>query len=164
MYRSPKWVIQTLVDVVSKNGNMLLNVIQRPDGSVDPEVESLLKELAAWMAVNGEAIHDTRPWRVYGEGPATVSGGAFKEDFDFSAADVRFTRSKDGKTVYAIVLGVPTEPVRITSLSGEKITAVTLLGSDAKLDWRQDANAVVIQPIESWPCLHAVAFKVALAK
>jgi alpha-L-fucosidase len=164
MYRSPKWVIHTLVDVVSKNGNMLLNIIQRPDGSIDPEVHSLLKELAAWMTVNGEAIHDTRPWRVYGEGPATVSGGAFKEDFGFSAADVRFTRSKDGKTVYAIALGVPAEPVRIASLADEKIAAIALLGGDTTLDWKQDASAVVIQPVKAWPCGHAVAFKITLAK
>ena len=61
MYRTPAWVIHTLIDVVSKNGNMLLNVIQRPDGTIDPEVEQLLATLAAWMTVNSEAIHGTGP-------------------------------------------------------------------------------------------------------
>ena len=62
MYRSAEWVIRTLVDIVSKNGNLLLNVVQRPDGSLDPEVEQLLADVGAWMKVNGEAIYATRPW------------------------------------------------------------------------------------------------------
>lgn len=165
MYRSPKWVIQTLVDVVSKNGNMLLNVIQRPDGSLDPEVEALLKELAAWTPVNGEAIFATRPWRVYGEGPATVSGGAFKEDFGFSSADIRFTQSKDGKTVYAILLGVPDKDILIASLAktDTPIRSVRLLGGDANLAWKQTADGLVIKKPAVWPCQHAVAFKVEFA-
>jgi len=165
MYRSPKWVIQTLADVVSKNGNLLLNVIQRPDGSLDPEVETLLKDLAEWMAVNGEAIFDTRPWRVFGEGPSSVSGGHFKEDFGFTAADVRFTRSKDGRAVYAIALGVPDQDVTITSLAktDKPIKSVRLLGSKATLDWKQGTDGLAIKPPAAWPCRHAVAFKVDLA-
>jgi len=162
MYRSPTWVIQTLVDVVSKNGNMLLNVIQRPDGSIDPEVEALLKELAAWMSANGEAVFATRPWKVYGEGPATVSGGAFKEDFSFSADDIRFTQSKDGKTLYALVLGVPTGDVTIRSLkkTGQTVASVRLLGSGEKIEWSQNDDALVIKKPVSWPCRYAVAFRI----
>ena len=74
-----------LVDIVSKNGNLLLNVVQRPDGSLDPEVEQMLKEMAAWNAINGEAIFGTRPWRIYGEGAVKAAGGNFKEDFAYSA-------------------------------------------------------------------------------
>jgi alpha-L-fucosidase len=165
MYRSADWVIQTLADVVSKNGNLLLNVIQRPDGSIDPEVEQLLGDLAAWMALNSEAIHGTRPWRVYGEGPATVTGGAFKEDFGFSADDSRFTQSKDGKSVYALALGLPAGDVTIRSLGkfGPAVAGVRLLGSAAKLAWRQEADALVIRKPAAWPCRHAVAFQVELA-
>lgn len=151
MYRSAKWVIHTLVDVVSKNGNMLLNVIQRPDGSLDPEVEILLGEIAGWMKVNGEAIHDTRPWAVYGEGGTQAETGHFKEDFDFSAGDIRFTQSKDATTLYAIALGWPADGVlRIRSLgrSGEaqvnRIENVQLLGSAGTLNFTQTAEGLVI--------------------
>lgn len=162
MYRTPEWVIRNLVDIVSKNGNMLLNVIQRPDGSLDPEVERLLAEIADWMKVNAEAIFATRPWEVYGEGDAKVEGGHFKEDFGFTAKDIRFTRSKDGKTMYAIALGVPEGEVRIKSLIGGKRTVsdVRLLGSGEKLSWKQGADGLVIQKPAAWPCGHAVAFKI----
>jgi alpha-L-fucosidase len=135
MYRSAEWVIRTLVDVVSKNGNMLLNVVQRPDGSLDPEVERLLAEVGAWMKVNGEAIYATRPWGVFGEGAARTDAGHFKEDFGFSAADIRFTQSKDGRTVYAIALGWPAGgAITIRSLASpasggaNRIERVELLG------------------------------------
>ncbi len=147
MYRDADWVIKTLADIVSKNGNMLLNIIQRPDGAIDPEVEQLLGDLAVWMSINGEAIHGTRPWQVYGEGPATVTGGAFKEDFGFTAEDLRFTQSKDGGTLYAIVLGQPVVDVMIRSLTkpDKPVAAVSLLGSAEKLSWKQTDDAVVIQ-------------------
>jgi alpha-L-fucosidase len=162
MYRDADWVLRTLADVVSKNGNMLLNIVQRPDGAIDPEVEQLLRDLAAWMAVNGEAIHGTRPWRVYGEGKATVTGGAFKEDFGFGADDIRFTQSKDGKTLYALALGVPAGEVTIRSLgrTARSVASVRLLGSDEKLVWKQDADALVIQKPAVWPCRHAIVFKI----
>ena len=120
MYRSARWVIHTLADVVSKNGNLLLNIVQRPDGSLDPEVEQLLHELARWMKVNGEAIHGTRPWRIFGEGPVqsdTDAPRTRQEDYAFSGRDLRFTQSKDGRTVYAIALGRPAGPeLRIRAL------------------------------------------------
>src|SRR6266481_3704687 len=78
-YRSSTWVIQMLVDIVSKNGNLLLNVVQRPDGSLDAEVETLLDQLHDWTTINGEAIYGTRPWLVYGEGPISAAGERFKE-------------------------------------------------------------------------------------
>jgi alpha-L-fucosidase len=165
MYRSPKWVIHTLVDVVSKNGNMLLNVIQRPDGSLDPEVEQLLAELAAWMQVNSPAIHDTRPWRTYGEGPASTEAGHFKEDFDFSAQDIRFTQSKAGKTVYAIALGWPSEgTLTIKSLATgkgpESILSVSLLGSAGEVKWTRTADGLTVTLPKEKPCEHAVVFRV----
>ncbi len=110
MYRSARWVIHFLADGVSKNGNLLLNIVQRPDGALDPEVEQLLQELARWMKVNGEAIHGTRPWRIFGEGPVqsdTDAPRSRQEDFAFSGRDLRFTQSKDGGTVHAIALGRP---------------------------------------------------------
>jgi len=162
MYRSAGWVIRNLADIVSKNGNMLLNVIQRPDGSLDPEVERLLADIAAWMKINGEAIFETRPWQVYGEGETKVDSGHFKEDFAFSARDIRFTRSKDGGIIYAMALGVPDGEVRIRSMARDKqrISGVRLLGSEEKISWKQEADALVIQKPAGWPCGHAVAFKI----
>ena len=84
-----------LVDIVSKNGNLLINVVQRPDGSLDPEAEQMLAEMANWIAINGEAIYDTRPWLVHGEGPVRAKGGHFKEDFAYTAKDIRFTSKGD---------------------------------------------------------------------
>lgn len=162
MYRDADWVIKTLADIVSKNGNMLLNIIQRPDGAIDPEVERLLGDLAVWMAINAEAIHGTRPWQVYGEGKATVTGGHFKEDFGFTAEDLRFTQSKDGRTLYVIALGVPVADVAVRALAktDKPIVNVQLLGSVEKLTWRQDAEALTIQNPTACPCRHAVVFKV----
>ena len=131
-YKTAAQVIRLLADIVGKNGNMLLNIVQYPDGSLPPESAKLLEELAAWMGVNGEAIHGTRPWKVYGEGPTVVAGGHFKEEFPFTAQDIRFT-TKDGR-LYAIVLGLPRQKVRIRSLAGEPIAAVSLLGSHENAD------------------------------
>ena len=96
-----------LVDITSKNGNLLLNVVLRPDGTLDPEVETMLHQLADWTAVNGEAIYDTRPWLVYGKGEVKAKGGAFNENFPYTAKDIRFTTKAN--TLYAIALGWPDE-------------------------------------------------------
>jgi len=149
MYRSPEWVIRTLVDIVSKNGNLLLNIIQRPDGTIDSEVEQLLADVGAWMKANGEAIYGTRPWVIYGEGETVAGGGHFKEDFKFTAKDIRFTSK--GKTLYAIALGWPEDgQVIIKSLAqpaGSKqnqIKRVELLGY-GKVKFTQNAEGLVVQ-------------------
>jgi len=147
-FRPVSWVIHMLADIVSKNGNLLLNVVQRPDGSLDPEVETMLGKLGDWMAVHGEAIYGTRPWLVYGEGATRVRGGAFKEDFAYSARDIRFT-TKAG-TLYAIALGRPSDgTLTIRSLAdhagGGTVTGVSLLGSTAKLSWKRDGTGLAVK-------------------
>ena len=107
-YRGADWVIPMLVDIVSKNGNLLINVVQAPDGSLDAEAEQVLAELADWIAINGEAIYETRPWLIHGEGPVRAKGGHFKEDFAYTAKDLRFT-SKGENTLYAFAMGWPAE-------------------------------------------------------
>ena len=116
-YRGADWVIHMLVDIVSKNGNLLINVVQRPDGSLDAEAEQMLAELADWIAINGEAIYGTRPWLVYGEGPVRAKGGHFKEDFAYTAKDIRFT-TKGENTLYAFALGWPAETQAADPLAG----------------------------------------------
>jgi alpha-L-fucosidase len=148
-FRPVSWVIHMLVDNVSKNGNLLLNVVQRPDGSLDPEVETMLGQLAEWNAIHSEAIFGTRPWLIYGESAVKVSGGAFKEDFKYSSKEIRFTTK--GATLYATALGWPEDrQLTIRSLAKpagqdvNKITGVSLLGYQGKLQWKQTADALVV--------------------
>jgi len=167
-YKTTAEVIHMLADIVSKNGNMLLNVVLYADGSLPPEARQFLNEMAAWMAVNGEAIHGTRPWRIFGEGPTVTEAGDFKEDTAYTAQDIRFTTKAD--VLYAITLGVPTEEIRIKSLGrastlvNKPVAEVTLLGSSEKLNWKQEADALVIQPAAEWPSQSAVAFVVKFAR
>ena len=144
-FRPVSWTIHMLCDIVSKNGNLLLNIVQRPDGSLDPEVEQQLEDLAKWIAIHGEAIHGTRPWLVYGEGGVRTKGGHFKEDFKYGASDIRFTTK--GGTLYAIALGWPADGkllVKSLATPAGEITGVTLLGSKSKLNWKQTSEGLVV--------------------
>ena len=168
-FRPVSWVIHMLVDNVSKNGNLLLNVVQRPDGSLDPEVEQMLGQLADWSAVFGEAVFGTRPWLVYGESAVKVRGGAFKEDFKYNAKEIRFTTK--GATLYAIALGWPDDgKMVVRSLAkpeGQDINAVTkveLLGYDGKVEWRQTAEGLEVAVPEKKISEFTCALRIAGAK
>jgi alpha-L-fucosidase len=148
-FRPVSWVIHMLVDNVSKNGNLLLNVVQRPDGSLDPEVEQMLGELAEWNAIHGEGIFGTRPWLVYGESAVKVKGGSFKEDFKYNAQEIRFTAK--GSTLYAFALGWPDDgKLVVRSLAKPEganvnhIGRVALLGYSGNLDWQQNAEGLLV--------------------
>jgi alpha-L-fucosidase len=149
-YQPLIWTVHMLVDIVSKNGNLLLNVVLRPDGSLDPEVETMLHQLADWTAVNGEAIYGTRPWLVFGEGPTQAKGGAFKENFQYTAKDIRFTTK--GKTLYAIALGWPNDGkfvieslAKTDDSSVNKIKRVEMLGYKGKLKFTQTAEDLTVE-------------------
>ena len=148
-FRPVSWVIDMLVDNVSKNGNLLLNVVQRPDGSIDPEVEQMLNQLADWNAIHGEAIFGSRPWTVYGESTVKVKGGSFNEEYKYSSHDIRFTTK--GPILYAIALGWPEDgQLVIKSLakpSGQNInniSSISLLGYKGKLVWKQTSDALYV--------------------
>lgn len=165
MYRSAEWVIHTLVDIVSKNGNLRLNVVQRPDGSLDAEVEQLLADLGRWMDINGEAIYATRPWRVFGEGDVRATGQHFKEDFTYSAKDIRFTTK--GQTLYAIALDWPADGrltiqslAQGTRLASGEVADIRLLGYDGKLNWTRDQKGLTVELPAKKPCDHAYTFKI----
>ncbi len=156
-FRPVSWTIHMLVDIVSKNGNLLLNIVQRPDGSLDPQVEQQLEDLAAWIQVHGEAIYGTRPWLVYGEGGVRYRGGSFKEDFNYSATDIRFTTK--GQSLYAIALGWPADgrlQVRSLAAAAGPVTAVRLLGYNGSVEWRQSDEGLIVtvpaQPISPYTC------------
>lgn len=147
-YKTPRHVIETLIDIVSKNGNLLLNVPQLPDGTLDDECTYLLKQLAEWTAVNGEGIYGTRPWRISGEGSATAEGGAFKEtSVAWTADDIRFTaRGED--TVYAFRMAgardAPKVAIRsLAAVSARRVAAVRQLGH-GPVPHEQTADALIV--------------------
>ena len=149
-YQPLSWTVHMLVDITSKNGNLLLNVVLRPEGTLDPEVETMLHQLADWTAVNGEAIYGTRPWLTYGEGDVKARGGAFRENMRYSSKDVRFTTK--GKTLYAIALGWPDDGkllIRSLAKTGDparnKIRKVELLGRSGKLKFDQTADGLAVE-------------------
>jgi alpha-L-fucosidase len=154
-YKSAASVVQMLADIVSKNGNLMLSVPLRRDGQPDELEIEIVKEIGAWLKVNGEAIYATRPWKIYGEGPSTQEAekGQFDGQTDvskkpFTPEDIRFTQSKDGKTLYAIVMALPKDgKVTIKSLAtgSDKwpgdIGSVQRVGGD-KLDFKRDENGL----------------------
>ena len=157
-------LIGNLVDIVSKNGNLLLNVALKGDGTIPDMLKPVLNTLGAWLKVNGEAIYGTRPWIVYGEGPTKGAAGHYKEKSSpYTTQDIRFTTKKSH--LYATVMAIPEKEVLIKSLSStmtlvNKIKGVSLLGSDAKLNWKRTADALVIQLPETLPCENALSFKI----
>ncbi len=169
-YKTPKTVIDLLVDIVSRNGNLLLNFPLPASGMLDLEELNVLAGITAWMKVNNEAIHATRPWKIYGLSPVETIKPEEKAMFneekrkDLTAADVRFTTK--GDTLYAFVMGWPDyqaviKPLALdTELRVGKIQNVELVGFDGKLEWKQDQNGLTIMTPPKKPSDYAVAFKI----
>jgi alpha-L-fucosidase len=167
-YKTPKRVIDMFVDIVSRNGNLLLNFPLPNSGMPDDREMAIIESITAWMAVNSEAIYATRPWKIFGAGPsAEIKPGAaqFNEATrqDFTADDVRYTTK--GKTLYAFVMGWPGRQAVIPSLATNaahgvgKIQNVELLGA-GKVSFTQDESALKVQIPEQQPSEHAIAFKI----
>ncbi|QDT68942.1 Alpha-L-fucosidase [Planctomycetes bacterium MalM25] len=147
--KSTDIVLHSLIDIVSKNGQLVLNVSPKADGSIPQVQRDVLLELGEWLGKYGEAIYETRPFTTYGHGP-TVAGkghfGGIATDKSYTAEDIRYT--KNGDTVYAILLGTPTAGAE-TLLKGfagseASIKSVSLLGSDAKIDWRKTDDGLAV--------------------
>jgi alpha-L-fucosidase len=162
-------LVHDLVDIVSKNGCLLLNVGPRPDGTLPAEVADCLGEIGRWLEVNGEAIYGTRPWETYGEGDTPIPAGFHeKEQAAYTAQDIRFTRK--GNALYAICLGWPQDEWLIKSLhaaslvQAEMIATISLLGSPASIGWRQDSAGLHLKPPVERPCQHAYTLKITLRK
>jgi alpha-L-fucosidase len=148
-YKSPEVVIHQLADVVSKNGNLLMNVGPRPDGTIPEGAAKTLLAVGTWLKMNGDAIYGTRPWRQFGEGPTKFEAGSFHdtESKPYTAEDYRFT-TKDG-ALYAIELGWPKDGEAIihTLSSGvgtREVVSVELLGSTGPLTFQQRPDGLHI--------------------
>jgi alpha-L-fucosidase len=149
-YKSPESLVQLLVDVVSKNGNLLLNVGPKADGTMPQQAEERLLAIGRWLRVNGEAIFDTHPWKVFGEGPTQPPPGAFKEGAQkpYTSEDIRFTTK--GKTLYAAVLKWPEDgKLLIKSLPSQSadtvVHSVSLLGFSSRLIWKQTSEGLSVE-------------------
>lgn len=152
-YKSAKTVIHTLVDVISKNGNLMLNIPLRGDGSIDDKELDIVEEIGRWIAVNGEGVYGTRPWKVFGEGPAIesaapLSAQGFNEGKGkpFGSSDIRFV--KKGSILYAILLGWPEDQKSVikTLKAGAygNVAKVSLLGHGNKLDFSQTSDGLKV--------------------
>lgn len=162
--RTSATVIRLLSDVVSKNGNLLLSIPQRPDGSLDDQTENFMKEMADWMKVNGEAIFATRPFKIYGEGPTIISDFR-KPDLPYTPEDIRFTTK--GEILYAITLGIPSGREVLISTLGKnapfvtgEITRIELLGHPAELTWSRDQKGLMIHLSEGDLGKAALVFRI----
>ena len=169
-YKTPKRVIDLLVDIVSRNGNLLLNFPLPASGDLDLEEQQILAGITEWMAVNGEAIFATRPWKTSGEGPPDIVPAADTQRFnesqrhDLTSEDVRFTVKS--ATLYVFVMGWPDYKVQIKSLAQGtalrvgRIENVELLGDGRRLSWQQDTSGLSILLPREPPSKYAVVFKV----
>jgi alpha-L-fucosidase len=170
-YRDANSLVDDLMDIISKNGSLLLNIGPKPDGTIpEPEV-ALLGEIGDWLKINGEAVYNTRPWKMYGEGSTHVVDGrhdndAEKHRTDFNSSDIRFTQN--GDNLYATILAWPgdNKTVTIRSVNPTNVTStiksVQLLGYDGKIEFLQTMKGLVVTLPASSPSKHAQVLKIQL--
>jgi alpha-L-fucosidase len=168
-YKSPKRIVDMLCDIVSRNGNLLLNFPLNSAGVLDQQELAILGEFTEWMQLNSEGIFDSRPWKIAGEGPNLQSAKEAEQVFnenarkDLTDQDVRFTTK--GGVLYAYMMGWPTYQATIRSLATNtalkvgKIEAVELLGR-GRIDFQQTSAGLVLNVPQTAPCKHAVTFKI----
>jgi alpha-L-fucosidase len=170
-YKTPEAIVQQLIDIVSKNGNLLLNIGPKADGTIPDEAQATLRAIGAWLRVNGEAIYATTPWTTYGEGPTQIKAGTFTDTATkpYTPEDFRFTAK--GPAVYAIGMSCPKDGKAVIhslgwahEAAGFPVGKVELLGSSDKVEWTQGANALTVTLPTGASCKYAYTLKVTPAK
>jgi len=172
-YKTVNSLVDDLIDIVSKNGCMLLNIGPRPDGTIPEEEQEMLLAMGDWLKQNGEAIYGSRSWSAYGEGSTkvvdgTMSNKAESKRKNFNADDIRFTTQ--GDTVYAAILDWPGNKAKLTVRSftpealPKGVGSVTMLGAKGKLKWTQDEKGLHVTLPNKAPGEHAFVLKVTPAK
>ena len=158
-YKQPDQIVEMLVDIISKNGVMLLNILQRPDGTIDEYADYILAKLGEWFSICSEAVYCTRPWRVFGEGETRVKIEGFREDkTDWTRSDFRFVQ-KDG-AVYAFMMGAKAkETVTLRSFAEDEVHSVELLGY-GPVPFRKEFGVLVVALPEKLPAFCANALKI----
>ncbi|MCP5117180.1 MAG: alpha-L-fucosidase, partial [bacterium] len=168
-YKDVGLIVTEFVDIVSKNGCLLLNIGPKADGTIPEEEAEMLREIGGWLKVNGEAIYGSRPWKSFGEGPTETVEGHLSEQRNkrLTAEDIRYTTK--GDQLYAIALGWPTNEWRMKllgsgseHLAGKKVASVELLGASGDVDWKQGADALLVQRPAEAPNEYAYVFRVGL--
>jgi len=171
-WKPTKVLLFNLIDIASKGGNFLLNVGPTAEGIIPKASVARLREIGAWLKVNGEAIYGTSPWRKRKEGPTDISFiNSYEGDYadfvepEYTAADIAFTSK--GDTVYAICLAWPDEKVQIKSLGKEalddvEVVDVSMLGVTGKLRWKRDADELTVYFPDEKPCKYAYVLKIQL--
>jgi alpha-L-fucosidase len=172
-FKSPKQLINEFVDVVSKNGNYLLNIGPRADGTIPDEPRNILLSFGGWLKVNGEAIYGSRPAAIAAEGPThpqPKGPGRDSVEAPYTAGDIRFTQK--GGTLYAISLDWPADgkwtihslALGNTTLLPGDIGSVKLLGSDEKVTWKRTGDGLIIDAPAKKPCDYAYSFRIESAR
>lgn len=163
-FKSPEFIVDQLIDIVSKNGNLLLNFGPRSDGTIPEQVQQVLLDVGAWLNVNGEAIYGTRPWRIYGEGPTKVAAGSFHDTdtANYTPEDFRFTTK--GDVLYAIGLKWPAKQEAIIHSLGQTlgswpVQAVSLLGSNATVQFDQRSDGLHVHLPAETPAKYAYVLR-----
>jgi alpha-L-fucosidase len=167
VFKTPDFIVHQLVDIVSKNGNLLMNIGPRADGTIPDEVKQVLLGVGAWLKVNGEAIYGTRPWKTFGEGPTKVAGGSFNDvrTSHYTSQDFRFT-SKGG-VLYAIELAWPVDQLAVIRALGfnelgvpARVRSVRLLGSSEAVAFDQKPDGLYLHLPKQAPTPDASSFQI----
>ena len=172
-YRSAAEILCDLVDIVSKNGNLLLNIGPKADGTIPEKDASILREIGKWLKINGEAIYGTHLWRKYGEGPTQVIEGQFSDRIkkNFTSEDIRYTMK--GNDLYATVMRCSRNGQYRFQALGRKdashepnfagiIENVSLLGFDSPCIWTRDESGLYVN-VENVQSEYPIVFRIELA-